>query len=44
MQLVNFAIAFLVYYPFFRMWDKQKLEEKNAIENISSNDQKVAHM
>lgn len=28
MQLVNFAIAFLVYYPFFRMWDKQKLEEK----------------
>ena len=32
MQLVNFGLAFVIYYPFFRMWDRQKLaEEKNAV-------------
>lgn len=31
MQLVNMVIAFFIYYPFFRMWDKQKAsEEKTA--------------
>ncbi|MBM7692120.1 PTS system cellobiose-specific IIC component [Peribacillus deserti] len=33
LQLVNFALAFGIYYPFFRMWDKQKYsEEQGAIE------------
>lgn len=29
MQLVNMVIAFFIYYPFFRMWDKQKYNEEN---------------
>lgn len=28
LQLVNFCIAAAIYYPFFRLWDKQKLEEE----------------
>ncbi|MGC5328900.1 PTS cellobiose transporter subunit IIC [Brevibacillus sp. SYSU BS000544] len=30
LQLINFFIALLIYYPFFRMWDKQKLEEERS--------------
>lgn len=30
LQLINFFIALLIYYPFFRMWDKQKLEEEGS--------------
>lgn len=30
LQLVNFVIALLIYYPFFRLWDKQKLAEEKA--------------
>ncbi|MGG4489899.1 PTS cellobiose transporter subunit IIC [Metabacillus idriensis] len=29
MQLINMLIAFFIYYPFFRMWDKQKFSEEN---------------
>ncbi|PTM57889.1 PTS cellobiose transporter subunit IIC [Desmospora activa] len=29
LQLVNFVIAFAIYYPFFKIWDKQKLQEEN---------------
>ncbi|MFV9510574.1 PTS cellobiose transporter subunit IIC [Tepidibacillus sp. LV47] len=29
LQLVNMVVAFIIYYPFFRIWDKQKLEEEN---------------
>lgn len=29
LQLVNFVIAFAIYYPFFKMWDKQKWQEEN---------------
>lgn len=30
LQLVNFFIAFAIYYPFFKMWDKQKLGEEQG--------------
>lgn len=37
LQLVNFVVSMAIYYPFFRMWDKQKLaEEKAAQGNISA--------
>ncbi|PLT28848.1 PTS cellobiose transporter subunit IIC [Peribacillus deserti] len=37
LQLVNFVIAFGIYYPFFRIWDKQKYsEEQGAIEITSA--------
>ncbi|WP_462413376.1 PTS cellobiose transporter subunit IIC [Neobacillus sp. Marseille-QA0830] len=26
MQLINLVVAFAIYYPFFRMWDKQNLK------------------
>ncbi|MBA4493897.1 PTS cellobiose transporter subunit IIC [Paenactinomyces guangxiensis] len=29
LQLVNFLVALAIYYPFFRLWDKQKLKEEN---------------
>lgn len=36
MQLVNIGIAFMIYFPFFRMWDKQKLaEEKGSFTKAS---------
>lgn len=31
LQLVNFLVAFAIYYPFFKMWDKQKLAEEKGI-------------
>lgn len=30
LQLVNFVVSLLIYYPFFRLWDKQKLAEEQA--------------
>lgn len=30
LQLVNFLICFAIYYPFFRMWDKQKFAEEQG--------------
>lgn len=39
MQLINIGIALIVYYPFFRMWDKQKLmEEKGFSMNSQQSD------
>lgn len=35
LQLVIMAISFIIYLPFFKMWDKQKLaEEQQTTENI----------
>ena len=31
LQLVNFVISFIIYYPFLKAWDKQKLAEENAV-------------
>lgn len=31
MQLVNFLIAFAIYYPFVRSWDKQKVKEEAGL-------------
>ncbi|MBY0595757.1 PTS cellobiose transporter subunit IIC [Bacillus bingmayongensis] len=30
LQLINFAIAFLIYLPFLMMWDKQKVAEEKG--------------
>ncbi|MGG2017512.1 PTS cellobiose transporter subunit IIC [Bacillus sp. S10(2024)] len=30
MQLVNFFLAFFIYFPFLKMWDKQKQEEERG--------------
>ncbi|MEW9122865.1 MAG: PTS cellobiose transporter subunit IIC [Thermotaleaceae bacterium] len=32
LQMVNFLIMAVVYYPFFRIWDKKKLEEEKQEE------------
>ncbi len=29
-QVVNFFITAIIYYPFFRLWDNKKLEEENT--------------
>lgn len=41
MQLVNIVITFCVYYPFFRMWDKQKRLEEEGDETANSQEEKV---
>lgn len=33
MQLVNIVIAFTIYFPFFRMWDKMKKAEETGLNN-----------
>jgi PTS system cellobiose-specific IIC component len=33
LQLVNFVISFIIYYPFLKAWDKQKLAEENAVKS-----------
>lgn len=33
MQLVNLAIAFSIYFPFFKIWDKQNLMLESGSEN-----------
>ncbi len=30
LQIVNFFVSLLIYYPFFRIWDRQKLSEEQA--------------
>ncbi|PFH86961.1 PTS cellobiose transporter subunit IIC [Bacillus sp. AFS088145] len=30
MQLINLVVAFLIYFPFFRMWDKQNLQTEQG--------------
>ncbi|MBO8163764.1 MAG: PTS cellobiose transporter subunit IIC [Brevibacillus sp.] len=30
LQLVNFVVSLLIYYPFFRLWDRQKLQEEQG--------------
>ncbi|MGO0062827.1 PTS cellobiose transporter subunit IIC [Brevibacillus fluminis] len=38
LQLFNFVVSLVIYYPFFRLWDKQKLqEEKNAQAGSANN-------
>jgi cellobiose PTS system EIIC component len=44
MQLINILIAFVVYYPFFRMWDKQKLIEEGGPSTINSKDSNIVNM
>lgn len=44
MQLINLALSFALYYPFFRMWDKQKLKEENELEAKASTDENVVSM
>jgi len=36
LQVVNLIIAALIYYPFLRAWDKQKLAEENQYSNQQS--------
>jgi PTS system cellobiose-specific IIC component len=36
LQVVNLIIAALIYYPFLRVWDKQKLAEENQYSNQQS--------
>ena len=33
MQVVNFFITAAIYYPFFILWDKRKLDEENGLIN-----------
>lgn len=33
MQLINLAVTFAIYYPFFRMWDKQNFETEKGTAN-----------
>lgn len=35
MQIVNFAIAFIMYYPFVRSWDKQNLKQEQSTQQAS---------
>jgi len=35
MQIVDIIISFLIYTPFFRMWDKQKVKEEKSMEQAS---------
>lgn len=44
MQLINLALSFALYYPFFRMWDKQKLKEESELETKASTDENVVSM
>ncbi|PGZ76801.1 hypothetical protein COE49_00725 [Bacillus sp. AFS029637] len=30
LQLINFALAFFIYLPFLKIWDKQKLAEEQG--------------
>lgn len=36
MQGINFVIAIAIYYPFLRIWDKQKLKEEQGMEQPSN--------
>ncbi len=42
LQMAIIVVTFFIYFPFFKMWDTQKLaEEKGAATNISSTDKTV---
>lgn len=42
LQMAIIVVTFFIYFPFFKMWDTQKLaEEKGASTNISSTDKTV---
>lgn len=42
LQLAIIVVSFFIYFPFFKMWDTQKLaEEKGAATNTSSTDNTV---
>lgn len=36
LQIVNFSVAAIVYYPFLKVWDKAKLLEEQAVERTRS--------
>lgn len=36
LQAINFVIAIVLYYPFLRIWDKQKLKEEQGMEQSSN--------
>lgn len=36
MQIVNFFVSMAIYYPFFSMWDKQKLAEEKSEQSTFS--------
>jgi PTS system cellobiose-specific IIC component len=40
-QVVNMAVAFLIYFPFFKMWDVQKYKEERQLEDLTSTDSNV---
>lgn len=42
LQIVNFFIALVIYYPFFAMWDKQKVEEEGFVTDLKT-DKKITH-
>ncbi|WP_019391624.1 PTS cellobiose transporter subunit IIC [Priestia filamentosa] len=40
-QVVNMAVAFLIYFPFLKMWDVQKYKEERQLEDLTSTDSNV---
>lgn len=40
LQLVNFAVAFAIYYPFFKIWDKQKFVEERGTSSVDASKNK----
>ncbi|WP_312109185.1 PTS cellobiose transporter subunit IIC [Brevibacillus reuszeri] len=42
LQLVNLIVSLLIYYPFFRLWDKQKLNEEQASTSQADTDKAVS--
>ncbi|MFE8700243.1 PTS cellobiose transporter subunit IIC [Cytobacillus sp. FJAT-54145] len=38
LQLVNFVVVFAIYYPFFKIWDRQKLAEEQGTISSSTSD------
>lgn len=41
LQVVNFIIALFIYYPFFKMWDKQCLKEESGETSVTSGEVNV---
>ena len=38
LQLVNFALAFFIYLPFLKIWDKQKVAEEKGVKKENGYD------
>ena len=38
LQLVNFALAFFIYLPFLKIWDKQNWRKKRGVKNYNGYD------